>query len=143
MKITTFNPMILTRKPEEAIALFEALGFERRHHKTGEAGDGEHGLDFSTVRMKDANGFHVDVVTADTERLERDLTVIRMNVDDFDEAAELLRSHGFRESKIVPQNYTPSSRYAYFVSPSGFIIDLVKHIRKDEGSPVGGTEGKK
>ena len=98
MKITTFNPMILTRKPEEAIALFEALGFERRHHKIGEAGDGEHGLDFSTVRMKDANGFHVDVVTADTERLERDLTVIRMNVDDFDEAAELLRSHGFRES---------------------------------------------
>jgi hypothetical protein len=26
MKITTFNPMILTKKPEEAIALFEALG---------------------------------------------------------------------------------------------------------------------
>ena len=24
MKITTFNPMILTKKPEEAIALFEA-----------------------------------------------------------------------------------------------------------------------
>ena len=26
MKITTFNPMILTKKPEETIALFEALG---------------------------------------------------------------------------------------------------------------------
>ena len=26
MKITTFNQMILTKKPEEAIALFEALG---------------------------------------------------------------------------------------------------------------------
>ena len=32
MRITTFNPMILTKKPEETIALFEALGFERHHH---------------------------------------------------------------------------------------------------------------
>jgi hypothetical protein len=26
MTITSFNPVILTKKPEEAIALFEALG---------------------------------------------------------------------------------------------------------------------
>ena len=41
MKITTFNPTILTKKPEEVIALFEALGFERRHHKVGETVDVE------------------------------------------------------------------------------------------------------
>ena len=46
--------------------------------------------------MKDANGFYVDVCTATTDRIERDLTVIRMNVDDFDEAAELLKKNGFR-----------------------------------------------
>jgi len=132
MKITTFNPTILTKKPEEVIALFEALGFERRHHKVGETENSEQGLEFSTVRMKDANGFHVDVCTANSERIERDMTVIRMNVDDFDEAAELLKAHGFRESKVVPQNYTSSSEYAFFVSPSGFIIDLIKHIRKEE-----------
>ena len=132
MKITSFNPMILTKKPEEVIALFEALGFERRHQKTGETGNGENNLNFSSVRMKDANGFHVDVCTANSDRLERDMTIIRMNVDDFDEAAELLKSHGFRESKAVPQNYTPSSKYACFVSPSGFIIHLIKHIRKEE-----------
>lgn len=132
MKITSFNPMILTKKPEEVIALFEALGFERRHQKTGETGNGENNLNFPSVRMKDANGFHVDVCTANSDRLERDMTIIRMNVDDFDEAAELLKSHGFRESKAVPQNYTPSSKYAYFVSPSGFIIHLIKHIRKEE-----------
>ena len=61
MKITSFNPMILTKKPEEVIALFEALGFEHRHPKTGETGNGENNLNFSSVRMKDANGFHVDV----------------------------------------------------------------------------------
>jgi hypothetical protein len=55
-----------------------------------------------------------------------------MNVDDFDEAAQLLKNNGFRESKIVPQNYTPTSKYAYYVSPSGFIIDLIKHIKKDD-----------
>ena len=132
MKITSFNPMILTKKPEETIALFESLGFERHHHKTGEAEGSEQGLAFSTVRMKDANGFYVDVCTANSDRIERDLTVIRMNVDDFDEAAQLLKDNGFRESKIVPQNYTPTSKYAYYFSPSGFINDLIKHINKDD-----------
>ena len=132
MKITAFNPMIVTQHAEEVTALFEALGFERRHHKIAKLEDGEQGLDFSTVRMKDANGFHVDVCAAEYERLARDMTVIRMNVDDFDEATELLKSHGFRESKVAPQNETPTSRYACYVSPSGFVIDVIKHIRKAE-----------
>ena len=29
MKITSFNPLIITRDPESAIKLFEELGFER------------------------------------------------------------------------------------------------------------------
>ena len=132
MTITTFNPMVVTKKPEEAIALFEALGFERHHHKSDNTVNEEQGLAFSSVRMKDANGFYVDVCTADTDRIERDLTVIRMNVDDFDEAAELLKKNGFRESKIAPVNYTSSSKYAFFISPSGFIIDLIKHIKKED-----------
>ena len=82
--------------------------------------------------MKDANGFHVDICTANSDRIERDLTVIRMNVDDFDEAAELLKKNGFRESKVVPSNYISSSKYAFFVSPSGFIIDLIKYIKKED-----------
>ena len=132
MKITTFNPMILTKKPEETISLFEALGFERHHHKSDETENEEQSLVFSSVRMKDANGFYVDVCTANTDRIERDLTIIRMNVDDFDEAAELLKKNGFRESKIAPVNYTSSSKYAFFISPSGFMIDLIKHIKKEE-----------
>ncbi len=132
MKITTFNPMILTKNPEETISLFEALGFERHHHKSDETENEEQSLAFSSVRMKDANGFYVDVCTADSDRIERDLTVIRMNVDDFDEAAELLKKNGFRESKIAPVNYTSSSKYAFFISPSGFIIDLIKHIKKED-----------
>ena len=132
MTITSFNPVILTKKPEEAIALFEALGFERSHQKSGETENDDQAMAFATVRMKDANGFLVDICTANSDRIERDLTVIRMNVDDFDEAAELLKKNGFRESKVVPSNYTSSSKYAFFVSPSGFIIDLIKHIKKED-----------
>ena len=33
MKITSFNPLIVTKDAESAIKLFEALGFERRHTK--------------------------------------------------------------------------------------------------------------
>ena len=55
-----------------------------------------------------------------------------MNVDDFDEAVEMLLSNGFRKSKIVGESYTPTSKYAFFVSPSGFVIDLIKHIKKED-----------
>ena len=51
--------------------------------------------------MKDAKGFYVDVCTANTDRIERDLTIIRMNVDDFDEAAELLKKNGFKKCMVL------------------------------------------
>jgi len=123
MKITTFNPMIITAKAENAIELFEKLGFERRHKKTE--------IDEATaasVRMKDANGFHVDVAQVDV--IPQDLTAIRMNVDDFDEAYELLSSHGFT---IVPGGKvtdTGSSKSVMMVAPSGFAITIDKHFRK-------------
>ena len=34
MKITSFNPLIVTKDEAPAIELFEALGFERRHNNT-------------------------------------------------------------------------------------------------------------
>ena len=61
MQITTFNPMILSPKAEEVIALFEELGFERRHQK-----DNIDDKDISSVRMKDSNGFHVDVARVES-----------------------------------------------------------------------------
>ena len=35
MKITSFNPLIVTKDAEPVIALFEDLGFEKRHTKEG------------------------------------------------------------------------------------------------------------
>jgi hypothetical protein len=129
MKITSFNPLILTKKPEEVIALFEALGFERRHQKTGEVGNGENNPNFSSVRMKDANGYHVDVCTANSDRLERDMTIIRMNVDDFDEACAFLTARGFVNPQGDHTVDTKSNRSAMLISPSGFALDLCQHIK--------------
>ena len=119
MKITSFNPLIVTKDAEAAIALYEALGFERRHAKTGINGH------ITSVRMKDANGFHVDVANGD---FPGDRTLIRMNVDDLDEAVELLTARGFKKAGSFKETEeTSSSRFNIMISPSGFIIDIIKH----------------
>ena len=35
MKITSFNPLIVSKDAAPTIALFEALGFEVHHHRSG------------------------------------------------------------------------------------------------------------
>ena len=124
MKITTFNPMIVTKDAAPIIALFEALGFEQRHHKTG-----INDSDIHTTRMTDASGFHVDVAEA---HVERDITTIRMNVDDFDEAIAFLTEKGFRNAQGERVTDTKSSRATMMVSPSGFTINVVQHIKEHD-----------
>lgn len=128
MKITTFNPMIITNHLEEITGLFEALGFERRHAPSGTAASGN---EYTDCRMKDANGFYVDVA-ATSAQIPQDITSIRMNVDDFDAAYQLLTDHGFRTATGKPATETDSSKGLLMLSPSGFGITLVKHIRKEE-----------
>ena len=121
MKITSFNPLIVTTKQVESQALFETLGFEKRHNKVSGVSE-----DIKTVRMKDANGFHVDITKVN--ELERDMTIIRMNVDDLDAAYALLTAHGFKPVD-GSTSLTSSSKSVLMTSPSGFAIDIVKHIK--------------
>ena len=123
MKITTFNPLIVTKDAAPVIQLFEELGFERRHTKEG-IGINE----VTDVRMKDANGFYVDISQGDGE-----WTMIRMNVDNLEEATELLKAHGFRMARHEAAKETVdtgSSKFNIMVSPSGFIFNVSQHIRK-------------
>ena len=117
MKITTFNPSIITKEAEPVIKLFEELGFEQTHNKAENVD-----VQFSAHRMKDANGFHVDVVEVPV--IPQTYSTIRINVDDYDEAYEFFMSRGFREAKGFAPSTTASSKYAYLVSPSGYIIDV-------------------
>ena len=120
MKITSFNPLILSQDADNIVALFEELGFEKHHNKTGE--------DFSSNRMKDANGFHIDVVKA---AVPQDMTSIRMNVDNYDEVYELLASRGFKSTEAEARN-TGTSRVSIMISPSGFTITVAEHIKKEK-----------
>lgn len=125
MKITTFNPLIITTDPEPTIALFEELGFEKKHVKQGIS------LSNSTdVRMKDANGFHVDVAKGTANR-----TMIRVNVDNLEEAIAFLEDHGFHKARHEAAHKTVdtgSSKFNIMVSDSGYILAVSQHIKNHD-----------
>ena len=124
MNITTFNPQIVTKDPEPVIKLFEELGFERRHKKEGIGK-----LDITAYRMMDENGFYIDISQANVGQ-PQDVITIRMNVDDYDAAYQLLVSHGFRNEFGDRVAETETSRNAVMSSPSGLKITLIQHIKK-------------
>lgn len=123
MQITTFNPQIITKDAEAVVQLFETLGFQRRHTKE-DIGE----LDVTGIRMKVANGFYLDISQSDHLPVDC-IQAIRMNVDDFNEAYRLLTDRGFKNfyGDRVVEN--PSSRSAMMIAPTGFIVNLVQHIR--------------
>lgn len=125
MKITAFNPMILTKNAEETIAIFEALGFEKRHTKTGINDE-----DVSAIDMKNPDGFRISIVKA--EMIPQDFVSIRMNVRDLDEAIKILEEKGFKNAQGTKITDTGSSKATMMVSPSGFSISVAEHIRKDQ-----------
>ena len=123
MKITTFDPFIMSPKADDVIGLFEALGFERKHTKTGCNNE-----NITDVRLKNEDGFHVDV--SDVNKLPQDVGAIRMNVDDFDEAFDFLTAHGFKNTQGNKIGESPTSKGTAMVSPTGYIIVLSHHKKK-------------
>ena len=124
MKITTFNPQIITKNAEALVKLFEQLGFEKRHQQE-EIGE----LDVKGIRLKDANGFNLDISQPVALPTGHDLMAIRMNVDDFDEAYQLLVKNGFRNYYGDSTASTRTGKSAIMISPTGFVINLVQHIK--------------
>ncbi len=122
MKITSFNPSIVTKNADEVVKLFEELGFKKRHQSHVLNSKGEKA---SGIRMKDENGFYVNVSQKD--ELEHDLTMIRVNVRDFDEAYELLTARGFTNPAGIV--VTKTNKNAAMISPTGFMIHLCYHIK--------------
>jgi hypothetical protein len=84
-------------------------------------------------KMKDGSdteGFHVDVISgSDNGKLTQDMITIRINVDDFEEACELLKARGYIERPSFGTLGTKSSKYAYFRSPTGTYISICHHIK--------------
>ena len=125
MKITTFNSFIATSQTDATIRLFEEFGFERRHKKEGiEIAESDN----TVIRMKDANGFFVDILQS-SEETARDMVGIRINVDNFDEAYDMLQKHGFKNVHGDETVSTSSSKAAMMVAPSGYNVCIVEHIK--------------
>ena len=123
MKITSFNPLIVTKDAEPIIKMFEELGFVKRHNIEANTGT----TDFNSVRMKDVNGFYVDVANVPT--VPQDMTLIRMNVDDFAEAYEFLTAKGFVNPRGGQTVDTKTNKSCMMKFPSGFAFDLCEHIK--------------
>ena len=123
MHITTFNPEIISSNAEPIIKLFEELGFERKHKKTY-----FDRREITMIRMADPDGFHVDVISDPDAK--QDISLIRMNVDNFEETYELLKEKGFRNIRFNEEAvFTDGAKQARMISPSGFEIDLCHHIK--------------
>ncbi|MCR5753309.1 MAG: hypothetical protein K6G30_00660 [Acetatifactor sp.] len=60
----------------------------------------------------------------------RDISVVRMNVDNYEEAYEILISHGFRNTRGEDIIQEKSAKSAMMVAPSGFQIMLIQHLKK-------------
>ena len=80
------------------------------------------------IRMKDTNGFYLDILKPEYDLLD-DVVGIRMNVDDFDEAYRILLEHGFRNVYGEETVNTRTSKAAMMVSPSGFSICIIQHLK--------------
>lgn len=123
MKITTFDPLIVSAEAEAAIKLFEELGFEKNHVKGSEL----EGTAFDSVQMKNEKGFLVDLANV---QVPKDMMVIRMNVDDLDEAKAILEKHGFVNANAGQRRESENHYSEFMALPSGFAINLVKHVKK-------------
>lgn len=123
MKITSLGPEVMVTDAEPVIQLFKDLGFEPRHHQEGLA---DRNIEGNVLR--DANGFRMNILQVDD--LSRPaIPTIRMNVDDFDEACEILRAHGFTEAPGALVTDTGSAKSLMMVSPTRFLINVVQHIK--------------
>ena len=78
---------------------------------------------------EDGKVFHVDIASTP---VPKDITTIRMNIRDFDEAFKLLEEKGFKNAQGDKVTNTGSSKSTMMVSPSGFSISISEHIRDHE-----------
>ncbi len=131
MKITSFNPIIITNNAEAALKLYEELGFTVKHHPVIE--NSNYGKVERYV-LENKDGFRVDIcptVAVGDVKPEKDIVALRVNVDNFEEAVELLTSKGFKMLSQQTEVFECESfTAASYVSPGGTMINLIKH-KKD------------
>jgi len=123
MKITSFNPMIITNRAEEVLKVFEQWGFYKKHAPTLTMASG---TEFTDYRLQSEEGFYMDVAAIDMP-LPMEVPAIRINVDDFDEAYRMLTEVGYKPTHEGAFMENEHSKSVALVGPIGFTIYLVQH----------------
>ncbi len=126
MKITSFNPFIMTANADELVSLYEDLGFKTAHHSVNMVNNKE----INNYTMRDDEGHQVDI--SDMPGISHDMVSIRVNVRDFKEAYNFFMERGFKNIDTDNILNTGSAHIATLLSPSRFLISIAEHIRKDE-----------
>ena len=122
MNITNFSTPIISPNSDEIVSVFNELGFVKQHEKNFSTDE-----DVTSTILVDGNGHMISIASAP---VPRDMTVIRMNVDNFEEAYEFLKTKGFVNAKGTDKvEDTCTSKAALLLSPSGFAISLSQHIK--------------
>ena len=107
----------MTNHFDEVVSLFEALGFEKKHAPVTDTGK----RDVRSFRMKHPEGYHVDVSANQAPSSEKKY-----------EAYDIFMAHGFTNTRGNGTLDTKSAREATLVSPSGFKLALVQHIKNHD-----------
>ncbi len=121
MKITGVNPLILTKNPEELVKQYEKLGFKVSHESKGLSAP-----DKTDLILSDDENHRIDIAEG---TVETDLHMIRMNVSDFDEALELLKSLGYVSTSGESFIESATSKSVIMKGPTGSYINIVKHTK--------------
>lgn len=120
MKITAFYPAILTKNADKIIEHQSKFGFSVIHERDDLfcPGDKEYVLE-------NENGKRMDVVYV--EELEKNCFMVRVNVDDFDEALNIYLNDGFTIFK--GPSIDDCSKNVLLNCPDGELIMLMQHIK--------------
>ena len=122
MKVTSFNPVYGTSKPEEALKFFEALGFKTIHHFKKEG--------FEIYTLENDKGLRLDITDSDFVRSQNinGMFATRINVDDLDEARSTLESFdGKAVSPVIEE--ADSREVINYLMPNGDVYSLVHHTK--------------
>lgn len=123
MKVSTIKPLILTTNAEKLIKVYSALGFKKKHVK-----DDIEILNSTTncTILVDDNDNRIYISQADN--IPKEMTVIHINVDNFDEAYEHFKSEGYYDAKPqITRSATSISQLMFCKTGTGVII--CQHIK--------------
>ena len=120
MKITNFSTLVVTENADNLVDVFKEFGFSQTHKKDG-IDDGR----VTSNILEDEDGHMISIASAP---VPNDITALRMNVDNFDEAYDILKNKGFNQAS-EPED-TGTSKTVLMVSKKGFSINLVHHYNK-------------